>query len=120
MRFWHYVETREIEPFTVILEWTYEDIPLRDVYDDTVFDIADMEDRCNRHVDTHYVARVRVLFAGHELGSNTLGSCYAEDCDPADNMSTGMGGQLEDMIEEAIEEATERLTELKQKIAAIA
>ena len=105
MRFWHHVETREIDQFDVVVDWTYEDAALGDCFDDSVSDIEDMIDRCNRGVDTHYIARVRVFYNGHEMGSSTLGSCYAYDCDPSDDIESGIGGYLEDMIDEAMAEA---------------
>ena len=120
MRFWNYVETREVGPFTVILDWTYEDTSVRDMFDETEEKYQEMERRLNSHLDTHYVARVRALFEGHELGSNSLGSCYAYDCDPAEDMTSGISGYLEDMIAAACSEADAELKKLKEKIALIA
>ena len=105
MRFWHYVETREIDQFSVILDWTYEEVPIRDMFDGTCYDIEDMERRHNEGIDTHYIARVRAMYKGREMGCATLGSCYAYECDPADDMVNGVSGYLEDMIEEALDEA---------------
>lgn len=116
MRFWNYVETRKIGQFSVILDWTYEDSALRDCFDETVSDIAEMERRCNDYTDTHYVARVRVFYDGHEMGSSVLGSCYAYDCDPADDMQAGIDGYLEDMIDEALDEARGRCVEMVERL----
>jgi hypothetical protein len=105
MRFWTYVETREIDQFSVILDWTYEEVPIRDMFDETCYDIEDMERRHNEGIDTHYIARVRAMYKGREMGCATLGSCYAHDCDPADDMLSGICGYLDDMIEEALDDA---------------
>jgi hypothetical protein len=51
------------------------------------------------------VARVRVFYDGHEMGSDYLGSCYAYGCDPSVDIENGIGGYLEQMIETAMEEA---------------
>jgi hypothetical protein len=105
MRFWTYVETREIDQFSVILDWCYEEVPIREMFDETCYDIEDMERRHDAGIDTHYIARVRALYKGREMGSATLGSCYAHECDPADDMVNGICGYLDDMIAEALDEA---------------
>ena len=116
MRYWHEVEKREHGPFTLIFDWTYEDVPLDSMFDETCYDIADMADRCNRGIDTHYIARVRAMFEGHEFGTATLGSCYASDCDPADDMSNGISGYMDDLIADAVEQAQQEVEKLRQKI----
>lgn len=118
MRYWHHVETREMDQFSVILDWTYEDVALRDCFDDTVSDIEDMERRCNAGTDTHYIARVRVMYDGVEMGTSTLGSCYAYDCDPEDNMRAGIDGYLDDMIDEAMDEARSRAVDMLDRLKA--
>jgi hypothetical protein len=105
MDYWHEVKRFAQAQFDVVVDWTYEHAALGDCFDETVSDLESMIDRCNRGVDTHYIARVRVFYDGHEMGSATLGSCYAYDCDPADDIESGIGGYLEDMIEESMDEA---------------
>jgi hypothetical protein len=116
VRHWYYVETRDHGPFSVILDWCYEDSPISSCFDETVSDIADMVDRCNRYVDTHYVARVRAMYDGVEMGSSTLGSCYAYGCDPEEDMRAGIGGYLEDMIEDVLEQARNRSVEMLDRL----
>lgn len=118
MLFWHYVETREIDQFSVILDWTYEDAPLSHCFDETVSDIQEMERRCEAHLDTHYIARVRVYYDGHEMGSATLGSCYAYDCSPEDDINDGIGGYLEDMIDEAMDDARAEAVKMLDRLKA--
>jgi hypothetical protein len=105
MRYWHEVKRFKQEQFDVIVDWTYEDSALGDCFDETVTDLEDMIRRCNAGIDTHYVARVRVFYDGHEMGSATLGSCYAYDCDPEDDINDGISGYLEDMLYEAMDDA---------------
>ena len=102
MRSWTYVESRGIDQFTVILDWTHEDALICDVFDADCHDIEDMKRRCNAGIDTHYIARVRVIYKGHTMGCATLGSCYASDCDPEDDIQSGISGYLEGMIDEAL------------------
>jgi hypothetical protein len=115
MRDWTYVETRKIGLFDVILEWCYEDLDLSHVFE-TAEDIAEHADRCNRYIDTHYVARVRVMYDDFEFGSDTLGSCYAYDCDPADDMKAGIGGYLDQMIDDAMKQARDRSVEMLDRL----
>ena len=91
--------------FDIIVDWTYEDTPLDYCFDPAVEDIAEMAERCNNAIDTHYIARVRAMFAGLEMGTSYLGSCYAYDCEPEDDIENGINGYLDDMVAEAIEEA---------------
>jgi|SRR6056297_374332 len=118
MRYWHEVKRFKQEQFDVIVDWTYEEVPIRDMFDETVFDIEDMERRHNAGTDTHYVARVRFLYDGVEMGCATLGSCYAYGCDPEDDINDGISGYLEDLMAEAESEARERAVEMLDQLKA--
>ena len=118
MRYWHEVKRFKQEQFDVIVDWTYEEVPIRDMFDETVFDIEDMERRHNAGTDTHYVARVRFVYDGVEMGCATLGSCYAYGCDPEDDINDGISGYLEDMMAEAESEARERAVEMLDRLKA--
>jgi hypothetical protein len=116
MRYWHRAKQFEKDQFSVIWDWTYEDAPLAEMFDDSIFDIQDMEDRCNRHTDTHYVARVRFFYDGLEISKVTLGSCYAKDCDPEVDMNSGLSGYMTQLMEEAESEARERCAEMLENL----
>jgi hypothetical protein len=118
MRFWHEVKRFKEAQFDVVVDWTYEEAALGDCFDETVTDLEDMIRRCNDGTDTHYIARVRVFYDGHEMGSATLGSCYAYDCDPADDIEAGIGGYLEDMIAEAMDEARSEAVAMLDRLRA--
>ena len=118
MRYWHEVKQFKQDQFDVIVDWTYEDVALSDMFDDTVSDIEEMARRCDAGIDTHYVARVRFFYDGVEMGCATLGSCYAYDCDPEDDINSGISGYLEDMMEEAESEARERAVEMLDRLQA--
>jgi len=118
MRYWHEVKRFKQEQFDVIVDWTYEEVPIRDMFDETVFDIEDMARRCNAGTDTHYVARVRFVYDGVEMGCATLGSCYAYGCDPEDDINDGISGYLEDLMAEAESEARERAVEMLDRLKA--
>ena len=116
MRYWHEVNRFAKDQFTVVWDWCYEDTALNYMFDETVFDIEDMALRCERGIDTHYIARVTFWYNGVEMGSSTLGSCYAHGCDPEDDMGAGISGYMEDMMEEAESEARERCVEMLDRL----
>ena len=90
----------EREGYTVIVDKTWEDIALRDCFDDTCYDIADMERKVNSYELDWFMLRVRVLLDGHELGSHYLGGCLYEDA-----REVLKDGTAEDCIGEALHEA---------------
>jgi len=111
------VKEFKIDQFDIIVDWTYEHCSVRDCFDETEEQFLEMERRQEAHLDTHYIARVRAMYDGVEMGCATLGSCYAYDCSPEDDINDGIGGYLEDMIEEAVDyaraEAVRMLDRLK-------
>ena len=102
--------------YTIHIDWTYEGVAIRDCFDDTVSDVADMERRCDAGIDTHFVTRVRAFYRGYELASTTLGSCYACDCSPEAEIEAGLAGYLEDMTAEVVAEADRELVRLNRAL----
>jgi len=104
--------------FDIIVDWTYEHASVRDCFDETEEQFQEMERRQEADLDTHYIARVRAMYDGVEMGAAHLGSCYASDCSPEDDINDGIGGYLEDMVEEAVDlarkEAVRMLDRLKE------
>ena len=103
--YYHTVREFRHAQFDIIVDWTYEDSAIRNCFDDTVSNVEEMERRCDDGIDTHYIARVRAMYNGVEMGCSTLGSCYAYDCSPEDDINAGISGYLSDMIDEAVKEA---------------
>lgn len=118
MDYWYKVKEFKQAQFDIIVDWTYEHCALGDCFDDTVSDLEDMIRRCNAGLDTHYIARVRVFYRGHEMGLSTLGSCYAYDCSPEDDILAGIGGYLEDMVAEAVDQAQNEAVAMLQRLKA--
>ena len=102
--------------YTIRIDWTYEDVAIRDCFDDTVSDVSEMERRCDAGIDTHFIARVRAFWRGYELASTTLGSCYAYDCSPEDEIEAGLAGYLEGLVDEVVEEADRELVRLNRAL----
>ena len=100
----HYDElaSYEREGFLVIVDKTWEDIPLRDCFDDSCYDIREMEQKVNDYELEWFMLRVRVLLDGHELGSHYLGGCLYEWNRVKDVLTDGTA---EDCIAEALIEA---------------
>ena len=104
--------------FDIIVDWTYEDCSVRDMFEETEEQYAEMERRLDAYLDTHYVARVRAMYNGVEMGSDTLGSCYAYNCTPEDDINDGIGGHLAQMVDTAVSEAQSEAVRLLSKLSA--
>ena len=118
MRYFTTVKEFRYAEFDIIVDWTYEDCSVRDCFDETEEEFAEMERRLNAHLDTHYIARVRALYDGKEMGAASLGSCYAYNCSPEDDINDGIGGYLEDMIAEAVDEAENEAVRMLDRLKA--
>ena len=99
------VKTFKVDNFDVEVAWAYEDMPIRDCFDETEEEFAAMQARCENYTDTHYSLRVLAKYDDVEMGSAYLGSCYAAGMDPAQDIEDGVGGYLKDMVDEAVDEA---------------
>ncbi len=104
----------EREGFDVIVDKTWEEISLRDCFDDTCYDIRDMERKVNFGELDWFMLRVRVLVDGHELGSAYLGGCLYEDA-----REVLSDGTAEDQIQLALEEARREVWPLMRRLQAI-
>jgi len=104
----------EREGFDVIVDKTWEDIPLRDCFDDTCFDIREMELKVDSGQLDWFMLRVRVLVDDHELGSAYLGGCLY-----ADAREVLSDGTAEDQIHMALEEARREVWPLMRRLQAI-
>jgi hypothetical protein len=106
----HYDELARYERdgFDVIVDKTWEDIPLDHLFDTSIdpdtgkpyFDVEDMARKIDRCELDYFMLRVRVLLDGHELGSHYVGGFLYEDAS-----EVLRDGVAEDMIYEAMLEA---------------
>ena len=113
----HYDELARYERdgFDVIVDKTWEDIPLADLFDTSIdpdtgkpyFDVEDMARKIDRCELDYFMLRVRVLLQGHELGSHYVGGFLYEDAS-----EVLRDGVAEDMIYEAMLEAREEARKL--------
>ena len=116
--YYHTAKEFAQDQFDVIVDWTYEHCSVRDCFDETEEQYVEMERRLDAHLDTHYIARVRVMYDDVEMGSASLGSCYAYDCSPEDDINDGIGGYLVDMVAEAMDEAQNEAVRMLDRLKA--
>ena len=112
MRYYDELATYERDGFTVIVDKSWEDCSIRDLFDDTCYDIAEMEDKVNCGDLDWFMLRVRVMVDSLEMGSHYLGGCLYKD---AREVLTD--GTAEDCIGEALHEAKREVYKYKQKFA---
>lgn len=112
MRYYDKLAELEREGFDVIVDKTWEEIALRDCFDDSCYDINDMELQVNSGNLDWFMLRVRVLAEGLELGTHYLGGCLYKD---AREVLTD--GTAEDCIAEALAEAKSKVYRVYRKFA---
>ena len=116
MRYYYTAKEFKFDQFDVIVDWTYEDCSVRDMFDETEEEFQEMQRRLDADLDTHYIARVRAMYRGTEMGCATLGSCYASNCSPEDDINNGIGGYLADMVDEAVSEAQDEAVRMLDRL----
>ncbi len=114
MRYYDELARYERNGFDIIVDKTWEEISIRDSFDDSCYDIKDMERKVNSGELDWFMLRVRVFVEGNELGSHYLGGCMYED---AREVLTD--GTAEDCIYAAMEEAKQAVYPLMRKLQAI-
>ena len=108
MRDYTTLATYEREGFVVVVDKTWEDMPLDHLFDtsedpDTgkpYYDIHEMYTQIEMGSLDYFMLRVRALVDGHELGSSYVGGFLYEDA-----REVLRDGTAESMIDEAIDEA---------------
>ncbi len=112
----HYTELArfEREGFDIIVDKTWEDDPVSICFDDTCYDIRDIERKIDSGQYDWFMLRVRVMVDGLELGSNYLGGMLYEDA-----RECLTDGTAEDCITEAIKEAQSRVWPLMRRLQGI-
>jgi hypothetical protein len=96
--------------YDIIVDKTWEDLSIKDCFDDSQFDIAEINHNIEHGNLDWFMLRVRVLVEGLELGSAYLGGCLYEN--PKDVLTDGTA---EDFIAEAMVEAKTKVYALSRK-----
>ncbi len=108
MRHYTTLATYEREGFVVVVDKTWEDMPLDDLFDTSTdpdtgkpyYDIHEMYTQIEMGSLDYFMLRVRALVDGHELGSSYVGGFLYEDAS-----EVLRDGTADSMIDEAVDEA---------------
>jgi hypothetical protein len=109
MRYWDELLREERGDLEVVVDKSWEDCSIQDLFDDTCYDIKDMEDKVNRGDLDWFMLRARVFVEGLEVGSSIVGGFLYEDA-----RETLRDGTAEDLISQAIEEAKPKFYRLSR------
>ncbi len=120
MRYYDTLAEYDREGFNVIVDKTWEDLPLEDLFDTSTdpetgkpyYDVQDMYRRIERGDLDYFMLRVRVMHEDVELAVNYVGGFLYEDAS-----EVLRDGTAEDMIWETLEEAKKRVPILIQGLS---
>ena len=119
MRYYDTLLDEQRGPFQVIVDKTWEDIPLGDLFDTSIdpetdkpyYDVEEMARQIDRGDLDYFMLRTRVLFDGHELAADYVGGFLYEDA-----REVLRDGTAEDMIAGTIEQAKTAAAQLFHKL----
>jgi hypothetical protein len=122
MRHWDELARRQRGGFDIIVDKTWEDIPLADLFDTSTdpdtglpyYDVEDMARDIDRGVLDYFMLRARVLLDGHVMGSSIVGGFLYEDAG-----EVLRDGVAEDLIYAAMEEARTEALRLKHRLVGL-
>jgi hypothetical protein len=119
MRHWTELLREPRMGFEVIVDKTWEDIPLDHLFDTSIdpdtgkpyYDVEDMARKIDNCDLDYFMLRARVLLDGHEMGSHVVGGFLYEDA--REVLTDGMA---EDLIYQAMSEAKTEVLRLRSKL----
>jgi hypothetical protein len=108
MRHWDELLREPREGFEIVVDKSWEDIPLDHLFDTSIdpdtgkpyYDVREMARQIDRGDLDYFMLRARVLLDGHELGEHIVGGFLYEDA-----REVLKDGMAEDLIYAAMEEA---------------
>ncbi len=109
MRYWDELLREQRGDLEIVVDKSWEDCSIRDLFDDTVFDIKEMEDKVNSGELDWFMLRARVFVEGLEVGDSIVGGFMYEDA-----REVLKDGTAEDLISQAIEEAKPKFYRLSR------
>jgi hypothetical protein len=120
MRHWDELLREDRAGFEIIVDKTWEDIPLDHLFDTSIdpdtgkpyYDVKDMARKIDRGDLDYFMLRARVLLDGHEMGQHIVGGFLYEDA-----RETLKDGMAEDLIYQAMSEAKTEVLRLRDKLA---
>jgi hypothetical protein len=120
MRDWTELLREQRMGFEIIVDKTWEDIPLDHLFDTSIdpdtgkpyYDVKDMARKIDRCDLDYFMLRARVLLDGHEMGSHIVGGFLYEDA-----REVLKDGMAEDLIYQAMSDAKTEVLRLRSKLA---
>lgn len=122
MRHWDTLLSEQRNGLDVIVDKTWEDLPLDHCFDTSIdpdtglpyYDVAEMAQQIDRGDLDYFMLRARVMYNGLELGSSIVGGFLYEDAG-----EVLQDGTAEDLIWEAEREAATAIPGLVQGLLAV-
>ena len=108
--------------FEIIVDKTWEDIPLDHLFDTSIdpdtgkpyYDVKDMARKIDNCDLDYFMLRARVLLDGHEMGQHIVGGFLYEDA-----RETLKDGMAEDLIYQAMSEAKTEVLRLRERLTTV-
>jgi hypothetical protein len=100
MRYWDELLREERGDLEIVVDKSWEDCRIRDLFDDTCCDIEDLERKVDNGDLDWFMLRARVFVEGLEVGEHICGGFLYEDA-----REVLRDGMAEDMIHGAMQEA---------------
>ena len=122
MRHWTELLREDRKGFEVIVDKSWEDIPLESLFDTSIdpdtskpyYDVKDMARKIDRGDLDYFMLRARVLLDGHEMGEHIVGGFLYEDA-----REVLRDGMAEDLIHCAMYEAKTEVLRLRERLTAV-
>jgi hypothetical protein len=122
MRDWTELLREQRMGFEVVVDKTWEDIPLDHLFDTSIdpdtgkpyYDVKDMARKIDRCDLDYFMLRARVLLDGHEMGSHIVGGFLYEDA-----REVLRDGMAEDLIYQAMSEAKTEVLRLRERLTTV-
>jgi hypothetical protein len=122
MRDWTELLREQRLGFEIIVDKTWEDIPLDHLFDTSIdpdtgkpyYDVKDMARKIDRCDLDYFMLRARVLLDGHEMGQHIVGGFLYEDA-----RETLKDGMAEDLIYQAMSEAKTEVLRLRERLTTV-
>ena len=99
MDYWIDIDVYGIDGFDVRLSYTYEDIPIRDMWDNEYDNVEEMQRKVDNYDAYWIIGRAQVFLGGVEIGGSTLGGIYV------DTIEDFVKEFKDDLVYEAMDEA---------------
>ncbi len=114
MRYWDELLREQRGDLEIVVDKSWEDCSIRDLFDESCCDIKDLEDKVNSGELDWFMLRARVFVEGLEVGEHICGGFLYEDA-----REVLKDGMAEDLIYQAIEEAKGKFYKLSRVFAGL-